>query len=269
MTLNYLNELIKNILTNRNYITFRELKKQIIDNPSNKIQQINNNQIINQLKKLKQKGFITSIGKDYYCLKKGDLTPHYSSIEERISQNLNAPINNNPHLLIDYFHNIIRTALSFEIEKSSSIDSIENLKTILMDYNLIFIINGQIDFLKNISYEIENLVFFWIRKQIDARYEFKLHNNYKIAVLEKIIVDTYFNTTKRNFIFPLNELGYIIENIVDFKLLNIPKLLRLATRKYIDQELREILKHFDLPEELIRGESLKNDNTKEVLSSII
>jgi hypothetical protein len=88
-----------------------------------------------------------------------------------------------------------------------------------------------------------------------------------VAVLERALVDTYFEATRRRIPFPPEEFGRIATNIFATRKVSISHLLMLAGRRGIRSELRTIIEKL-LPDLELSGAHTTNEHVESVLAGI-
>jgi len=62
-----------------------------------------------------------------------------------------------------------------------------------------------------------------------------------VAEFDRALIDTYYEATRDRILFPLEEVGRMISNAFSNSTINVSRLLRLAGRRGIKPEIREIL----------------------------
>lgn len=88
-----------------------------------------------------------------------------------------------------------------------------------------------------------------------------------VADLERALVDTYFEATRRRIPFPPEEVGRMISKAVATKRVNLSHLLKLAGRRGIKAEFRTILENL-MPDLKLLGHHVRNDKVEAVLAGI-
>lgn len=88
-----------------------------------------------------------------------------------------------------------------------------------------------------------------------------------IAELERALVDTYFETTRKRIPLPPEEFGRMVSNAFATKKVSISRLLMLAGRRGVKSEMRTVLEKLE-PDLKLLGPHRKNENVERVLAGI-
>jgi hypothetical protein len=88
-----------------------------------------------------------------------------------------------------------------------------------------------------------------------------------VAILERALVDTYFETTRRRIPLAPEEFGRMASSVFATKKVSISQLLRLAGRRGIRSEIRTILEEL-LPDLKLAGTHVMNVHVKSVLAGL-
>lgn len=93
-----------------------------------------------------------------------------------------------------------------------------------------------------------------------------------VATLERALVDLYFESTRKGYTISVDEVGRILFNVLRNANVNYSRLLRWATRRGVDGELREVLADFAaylaIPEVVLKGKREKSAHTA-VVNAIV
>lgn len=85
------------------------------------------------------------------------------------------------------------------------------------------------------------------------------------ASLERALVDLYFESTRRGYTIPVDEVGRILLNALRSTTVNYSRLLRWAMRRRVDAELRDVLAGFaaylPIPAVILEGEWERSRHT--------
>lgn len=85
------------------------------------------------------------------------------------------------------------------------------------------------------------------------------------ASLERALVDLYFESTRKGYTIPVDEVGRILLNALRSTTVNYSRLLRWAMRRRVDAELRDVLARFaaylPIPAVILEGERERSRHT--------
>lgn len=139
-----------------------------------------------------------------------------------------------PSLLIKYFHHLPRrnTHLIYLIKGSG-----EYVLNTLLDENIDTILNPNKEALRTyLTHYYENDV-------IILREFNNLDGNQKgTAIIERAVIDTYFESTRGRIPLSPRETGRIIKNLLDKNMLNYNLLLKYSWKRGINSEITKIIK---------------------------
>ena len=86
-----------------------------------------------------------------------------------------------------------------------------------------------------------------------------------IAMIEKAIVDLYFETTRKRIPFEISELAYILRNTLPKVKVDYTRLLRAASRRNIQSEFIRILNALEVRLPYEKTEEATNDKVEKVI----
>lgn len=164
-----------------------------------------------------------------------------------------------PSLLYPFFHHFPRRMIHLiYVIKGGG----ENAKEALAGAGLRCLLKPSRDEMKLALQEFPEIDLFVIRESSNFDGEVR-----GVADLERALVDTYFETTRRRIPFPPEELGRIASNAISTDRISISHLLMLAGKRGIKAELRTILENL-VPDLKLPGRHTRNDKVEAVLEGI-
>jgi len=138
----------------------------------------------------------------------------------------------------------------------------ENAREVLKESGLRCLLKSSREEIKLALQEFPEKDLFIIRESSDFEGEVR-----GVADLERALVDTYFEATRRRIPFPPEEVGRMASRAIATKKVNISHLLELAGRRGIKAEFRTILEDL-VPDLKLPGLHVKNDKVEAVLAGI-
>jgi len=86
-----------------------------------------------------------------------------------------------------------------------------------------------------------------------------------VASVERALVDLFFESTRKGYTIPVSEVGRILFDTLRSTRINYTRLLRWATRRGIDAEMRDALAGFSpylpIPESILQGDQEESEHT--------
>lgn len=231
-----------------------KIKESIID--SNEL--ISNNDLIkkfnikritatNYLSRLEKDGLITRIGRgEYISFKKSQLKPEIDQETGKIFQILKK---SSPFLefiiwsifnLKAFFHNIpLRNYIFVEAEE---IFELKSIKERLFEKGFESIINPKTGDFKELSFRNETPIFLFKRKNLYGIIDIE---DVKTATSERCFLDLYYYITRKDLMFPIEELKTMLINMIQTREFNFSFAMRYAKIRNFEFELLLIISKLD------------------------
>lgn len=93
-----------------------------------------------------------------------------------------------------------------------------------------------------------------------------------VASVERALVDLFLESTRKGYTIPVSEVGRILFDTLRSTHINYTRLLRWATRRGIDAEIRDALTGFapylSIPESILQGNREENEHTGAVKQAV-
>lgn len=192
----------------------------------------------NYLSRLAGTDFVKRVGRGIYQL--DQKTPSRLEVSDEIVQISRWVKNRFPmvkfviwslNLLNDFTHYSIGKNIVF-IETDEMLST--SIRDVLTEKGYFAVLNPEKKDFEEYTYYGERVAFILERKE---KYALQEIDTLMIPTLERMWLDIYYLTTRKDFTFPLQELGVIFGNMLNGYGINFDRLLRYASRRGVRDEI--------------------------------